>query len=183
MKTGCGLRWQAILRARIWKRGAHLGGEGGTALVELAITLPIMLMLLTGAASFALALYSMQQLGYATAGAAQAEAAAQGVTSNPCTDIVTYITTSLPNWTATKFSYSISVKDSSGTAHLFPTTAGTMDSGTAFTCSSLASDLGPGEPVTVTVSYSYTWLPIYGFSPSSALTSTNTEMAPGQATN
>jgi Flp pilus assembly protein TadG len=177
MKIGCGLRWQAMLLTRLVKRRVRLQGDEGTALVELAIAVPILMMLLTGAASFALGFYSLQQLGNATANATQYEAAQQGISTNPCTDIVTQITTTLPSWTASKFSYSISITDSSGTAHLFPTTAGSMDSGSAFTCASLASDEAQNEPITVTVSYTYSWLPVFRFTPSSALTSTDTVMA------
>ena len=177
MKIGCSLRRQAILLAQRLKRVARFRGEEGTSLVELAIAVPIMMTLLTGAASFSLGFYSLQQLGNATAAATQYEASQQGISTNPCTDIVTQITTTLPSWTASKFSYSISITDSSGTAHLFPTSAGTMDAGSAFTCASLASDEAAGEPITVTVQYTYSWLPVFKFTPSSALTSTDTVMA------
>jgi Flp pilus assembly protein TadG len=149
-------------------------GEEGTSLVELAIALPIMLTLITGAASFSLAFFSLQQLENATANATQLLASEQALVSNPCTNVETSITTALPSWTASKFSYTVSITDSSGTVHT--TTPGADGNGTTFSCASLAADMAQGEPITVTVSYTYTWLPILKFTPSSALTSTDTAM-------
>jgi hypothetical protein len=36
--------------------------------------------------------------------------------------------------------------------------------------------MAPNEPVTVTVSYAYSWLPILNFSPSSGLSSSETAL-------
>jgi Flp pilus assembly protein TadG len=153
-------------------RAKCVKGEEGTSLVELAISVPIMMTLITGAASFSLAFYNLQQLGSATANAAQVLAAEQGLVTDPCANVVTSVTTSLPNWTASKITYTLSITDSSGTATTFGPTAGS-----SFSCTSGAADMAQNEPVTVTVSYSYSWLPILKFTPSSALTSSNTAMA------
>jgi Flp pilus assembly protein TadG len=175
MKTDTGLRQRANSLAYRLRRFPRLGGEEGNALVELAIALPIMMMILTGTASFSLALFYLQQLGNATATAAQVLGSEQALVSDPCANVVTTVTTALPNWTASKISYSVSITDSSGTAHPFPSTG--MTTGSSFSCKSGAADMAQNEPVTVTVSYAFTWLPVLKFSPSSSLTATETSIA------
>jgi Flp pilus assembly protein TadG len=169
---------QRLLRAKCAK------GEEGTALVELAISLPIMLTLLTGAASFSLAFYSLQELGNATTTAVQLVAANQGLVSDPCETATAAVESALPNWKTTKLSLSMTWTDSSGTQHSEPTTAGTFDSAASFSCASAgdgstdtSTAMGPNTPVVLTVSYSYAWLPILKFTPSSALTSTEAALA------
>jgi len=162
----------AVLRAHRRQRGVHSRNEEGNALVELALSLPILMALLTGTASFSLALYNLQQLGNATSGAAQLVAAEQGLITDPCAAVVTSMTQSLPNWNASSFTYTVWITNSGGTATKFgPTT------GSSFTCKAGAADMAQNEPITVSVSYAYTWLPIFNFKPSSALTSTATSMA------
>jgi Flp pilus assembly protein TadG len=176
--TGRALRLAQRLRAK------RVKGEEGTSLVELAITLPIMLTLLTGAASFSLGLYSLQQLGSATTSAVQVVAADQGLVSDPCGTAAAAVESSLPHWTTTKLSLSMTWTDSSGTQHSEPTAAGTFDSAAAFSCatagdgsSDTATAIGPNTPVVLTVSYSYSWLPVFKFTPKSALSSTQASLA------
>jgi len=47
-------------------RAAGHGGEEGSAVLEFAVTLPMLMIVLLGTASFSLALYYMQQIGNAT---------------------------------------------------------------------------------------------------------------------
>jgi Flp pilus assembly protein TadG len=172
MNMGRSLRERATLLGRLAKRVLRFGSEDGGALVEFAVTLPLFMTVLTGTASFSLAFYSLQQLGNATSNAAQLVAAEQGLLTDPCATTVTSVTASLPSWTASKLTYTEIITDSSGTTHTFgPTT------GSSFSCTAGAADLAPNEPVTVTVSYAYTWLPILAFSPSSAISSSETALA------
>jgi Flp pilus assembly protein TadG len=151
-------------------------------LVELAITLPIMLTLLTGAASFSLAFYFLQQLGSATTSAVQLVAADQGLVTDPCETAATAVESGLPNWTTSKLSLTLKWTDSTGGSHSQGPTAET--SSTAFSCatagdgsSDTATAIGPNTPVILTVSYTYTWLPVFKFTPSSALSSTQASLA------
>jgi len=151
--------------------------EEGTQLVELALVAPIFMLLLTGIASFAMALYSYQQLGYATSAAAQQIGAQQGLITDPCAQLVTDVTTSLSGWTAGNFIYTEVITDKNGTAHTFgPTT------GSGFSCTAGAADMAQNEPMTVTVAYKYTWFTIlkWGttntFAPSGNLTVTEAVM-------
>jgi Flp pilus assembly protein TadG len=151
-----------------------LRSESGSSIVEMALVLPVLLAILTGTASFSLALFSMQQLGNAASTTAQQLGADQGLITDPCATAVTTVTTALPNWTASKISYKVSITDSSGTAHNYPTSG--MTAGSTFSCTAGAAYMVANEPVTVTLSYQYTWFPILNFSPSSALTASEAAM-------
>ena len=182
MKRVSGLAAQVLVLARHWitKYGEALGricralrlaGEEGGALAEFAVTLPLMLTVLTGAASFCLALYSFQQLSNATSTAAQQLAAEQGLITDPCATMVTTVTSALPNWTASKLTYTVTITDANGAAHTYGPTAGS-----SFSCTAGAANMAANEPLTVQVSYQYTWFPILDFSPSSALGATETAL-------
>ena len=163
-----------------WAKGVK--GEKGSSLVELAISLPIMLMLLTGAASFSLAFYFLQQLGNATTSGVQLIAADQGLVSDPCETGAAAVEGGLPNWATTKLTFTLNWTDSTGGSH---TQGPTLESSsTAFSCATAgdgstdtSTAIGPNTPVVLTVSYSYTWLPMYKFSGSSALSSTQAALA------
>jgi Flp pilus assembly protein TadG len=172
MKIGNALKTMGNFIARRTKRAFGRRGEEGAALLEFAVTLPLLMTVLTGTASFSLALYLLQQLGNATSTAAQLLGADAGLVSDPCKTVVTSVTGSLPNLTPSKITYTVSITDSSGTVHTPPSTQGS-----SFTCSSYATYMTPNEPVTVTVSYAYSWLPVLNFSPSSSLTSSETALA------
>ena len=150
----------------------RMRSEEGGSLVEFAIVVPLLMTVLTGSASFALGFYSLQQLGNATAGAVQAIAAEQGVAPDPCAQAVTAVTAGLPGWTAGNITYTLVITDSSGATHQYGATTGST-----FSCTPGAAEEAPNEPVTLTVSYKYTWLPVLAFSPKSPLTSTETAMA------
>jgi Flp pilus assembly protein TadG len=172
MKLDMGLRGQVRLISRAVKRAMGLRSEEGGALLEFAITLPLLMTVLTGAASFSLAFYSLQQLGNACSSASQLVAAEQGLITDPCATAVTSVTGSLPGWTASKLTYTMVITDSSGATHPYgPTT------GNSFSCIAGAAEEAPNEPVVLTVSYSYTWMPILAFSPSSPLSSTEASLA------
>lgn len=145
--------------------------EEGTSLVEFAIVLPLFMTVLTGSASFSMALYSFQQLANATSTAAQQLGAEQGLITDPCATAVTTVTAALPTWTASKLTYTVTITDSSGTAHTYGPTAGST-----FSCTAGATNMAANEPVTVQVSYAYTWFPILAYSPSSSLTASETAL-------
>jgi Flp pilus assembly protein TadG len=159
--------WAGVVR-----RALGLRNEEGGALMEFAVTLPLLMTVLTGAASFSMAFYSLQQLGNATAGAVQAVAAEQGLISDPCALAVSQVTSALPGWVAGNLTYTMVITDSTPTAHSYgPTT------GSSFSCTPGAANEAPNEPVVLTVSYKYSWLPVLAFSPSSPLSSTQAAMA------
>jgi len=179
MKIRGSKAWRALLPVRRHGRSVDLDSEEGTSLVELAICLPIMLTLLTGAASFSLAFYSLQQLGNATTSGVQLVAADQGLVADPCETAATAVEGALPNWTTTKLTFTMAWTDSSNNSHSEgPVAAASFTCPTAGDGSSDTSTaMGPNTPVVLTVSYSYSWLPVFKFTPSSALTSTEAALA------
>jgi Flp pilus assembly protein TadG len=110
--------------------------EEGSQLVEMAVVAPLLLIILTGMASFGIAVYSQQQLGLA---ASQA---------------------SLPQWSAANISYNLTIYTGNTTTP--SVTTGTLK-GAAFTCISDNADLTQFQPIVLTVSYPYTWFPIMGW--------------------
>src|SRR5580658_4966216 len=158
-----GIKRKRPLLSRI--RLLIFGREEGNALVELAFVAPIMMLMLTGLASFAMALYSYQQLGYAVASASQQVGAEQGLITDPCATLESDITTALPGWTVSKFTFSATITDSSGTAHSFGPTAGS-----GFSCTAGAGDMALNEPMAVTVSYAYSWFSILTWRPNNTFT-------------
>ena len=135
--------------------------RSGNAIVEMAFVAPIMMVILTGMASFAMALYAFQQLGYATSAAAQQVGAEAGVTlTDPCARLSTLITAALPGWNSANFTYTIVITDGNGVAHTYgPTT------GSSFSCTAGAGNMTLNQPMAVTVSYNYNWFPILRWRP------------------
>jgi Flp pilus assembly protein TadG len=172
MKLDMGLRRQVRFVSRAVKRAMGLRSEEGGALLEFAVTLPLLMTVLTGAASFSLAFYNLQQLQNAVSNAAQLVAAEQGLITDPCATAVTSVTGALPGWTASKLTYTLVITDSSGSNHTYGPTAGS-----SFSCTAGAALEAPNEAVALTVSYAYTWMPILAFSPSSPITGFQSELA------
>src|SRR5208283_4344108 len=111
----------------------ELRGEDGGALVEMAVILPLLMMLVMAAAALTLGFYNLQELTRATESAAQVIAAQQGVATDPCATAQTFVQAALPGWTASSLSYSLTVTDSGGTAHPYPSSGMTSGSG-SFSC-------------------------------------------------
>lgn len=132
----------------------------GQTLVEFAVVLPMLLMVVTFMFSISMAMLNYEQLNTATANAALLQlATARNVLTDPCSSIQTSITTSLPSWSASKFTYTATIQNSSGTNVTYgPTT------GAGFSCTAAATVLSADStatPASLTVSYTYTWLPVY----------------------
>lgn len=152
--------------------------EDGSQLVEMAVVAPLLLIILTGMASFGMALYSQQQLGLAAANAVQAVATGTSLITDPCATVESDVTKSLPQFTAANITYTLVIYTKSTSS---VTATGT---GTGFSCTADATDLTTFQPVILTVSYPYSWLPIFSwskygttFKPSGNLTTTQAAMA------
>lgn len=172
MKIGWGLCKLAGSLACGRKLASRARGEEGAAIVEIALTTPLFLALITGAASFSMAMYYLQQVGNASSAAAMALANQAGILTDPCADVVVpMVTKSLPSLNPAKLTYTVTIYDSSGTAHASPATAGS-----SFKCPTLEAYMAVNEPVIVTVSYQYAWMPVFGFTASSPLTGTGSAM-------
>jgi Flp pilus assembly protein TadG len=177
MKLEFVLRRQANLLVRAARRALRRHGEEGTALVEFAMTAPILVAALTAMCSFAMGLYSLQQLGNATTNAVQTVAEYQGINtgttndSDPCALAASTVTAALSGWSTSNFSYSMTITYVNS-SNVTTTATYTAAEGATFTCTAGSAELSQNYPVALTVTYAYSWLPILKFSPTSSLTST-----------
>jgi Flp pilus assembly protein TadG len=130
-------------------------GEEGSALVEFALTLPMLFGLIYLAASLTLGMYNLQQLGNATSATAMAVGSDAGLfpSNDPCAYAKSTMLASLPTWTAGNFTFKLTITDASDATHAYTGT------GTSFSCTT-APSMGPNYPVTLSVSYAYSWLGI-----------------------
>lgn len=96
-RTQTPLAWR--MRTR-WKR------EHGSAVVEMALVLPLMLLIMTGIATFSMALYQKLLLAEAVGSAGRFIAGDRGQT-DPCSDTWTALTQSAPGLSAGSISMTI----------------------------------------------------------------------------
>jgi Flp pilus assembly protein TadG len=131
------------------------GGEEGSSLVEFALTLPMLFGLIYLSASLTLGMYNLQQLGNATSSTAMAVGSDAGLFpgNDPCAYAESTIVASLPTWKVANFTYKLTITNASDVASSY------TGSGTSFSCAT-APSMGPNYPVTLTVSYTYSWLGI-----------------------
>jgi Flp pilus assembly protein TadG len=166
MRLHRNLRNRARAISRAATRVVGLRGEEGGALLEMAITMPFMMLLLTGAASFSLTFYNLQALGNATSNAVQLIAGQSGVISDPCDQAMTTVQASLSGWTTANLSYSLTATNASGTTTTYTGSASSFTCaaagpGTATTPSTQAAN----EPMILTVKYTNTWYSIFNWGP------------------
>lgn len=178
MKLELGRRRQPNLLACAARRALRRRGEEGTALVEFAMTAPILAAILTGMGSIALGLYSMQQLANATTNAVQTVAWYQGINtgtpndSDPCKLAASQVTTALSGWSSSNFSYSMTITYVNS-SNVTTTATYTAAKGATFSCAAGSTELSQNYPVALQVTYAYSWLPMLNFSPTTInLTST-----------
>jgi len=140
-------------------RGAARAREEGSALVEMAVVLPLLMLIVTGMISMGLVLTNYLMLSHATDVGARYLAVSRGQTTNPCSDTVTAIQNAAPGLSKSQLSYTFVI--GSGTFSGGPTSF----SGTSSSSCSVAgvTDLSPGKTATVTVSYPFQFF-IYGWS-------------------
>ena len=148
------------------------GDDAGQSAVELALCLPALLMVVTGIATFGLALNNYVTLTEATSVGARQISVQRGQTGDPCALASSALQSAAP---LLKYTGSAST----GLAMTFKVyttaTASTTYSAMPATCSAAA--LTQGMPVTVTATYPCT-LQVYGhnYAPSCFLTAQSTEV-------
>jgi len=162
--------------------------EDGSQLVEMAMVAPILLVILTGMASFGMALYTQQELGLAAANAVQAVGTGADYLTNPCSTAEASLVAGVPgNWTVANinFTLTITMVTSGKTTTQVETWKGTSYPSDCATTglTDLTSTPAQFQPLILTVSYPYTWFPIMGwanwgstFKPSGNLTTTQAAM-------
>ena len=113
-------------------------------MVELALTLPILLLLVTGIVSIGTLMEQDMQLTDAVNVAAKQLAVERGNTTDPCNLVYTTVTAAAPYLTASSMGFSFSFNGS-------PYSGTTCSS--ASTTTGAAGNLVQGEPIVVTVTY------------------------------
>ena len=120
-------------------------GEDGSALVEIALVMPILLMVMTAICTFAIGFNNQLTLTSAVGSGGQYLQMIRTTTSDPCHDTLSAITGSAPSLTASSISLTFNLN-------------GTTVTGSS--CPGDQSYLAQGQPVTVTARYPCT-LAIY----------------------
>ncbi len=148
--------------------GCSTENESGQALVEFAVSLPLLLLIVTGILTFGLALNNYVVLTNATDTGARALAISSGQTTDPCATAVNAIYAAAPILKPTSFTFNFVLN-------------GTHYSGT--TCSSPSSTTGAAanlahqSPAQVTVTYPCS-LAVFGinYAPACSLQAQTTEL-------
>lgn len=137
--------------------------ETGSSLVELAVCIPILLMIVTGMMSFGIALNNYVMLTNAVEIGGRQLAILRGQTTDPCSTVSSTISSASPLLTSANLTYNFTIN---GTAYSNKTT-----------CTAGAALLQQGTAASVQVTYPCSLL-IYGknLAPSCTLTAQTTEL-------
>lgn len=141
---------------------AGLGrGEEGAALIEIALTVPVLLGVMTGIITFGIAFSNQLTLTQAVGAAGQYLSQIRTSTTNPCADTFTALKNAAPGLNSANIALTLTMN-------------GTNTTGTS--CSGKQTQLIQGSPVSVYATYPCT-LQIYGikFTKSCQLTAKVTE--------
>jgi Flp pilus assembly protein TadG len=148
---------QAIMLARGLKRGAkarktcapahgrRVWGEHGNMLVEIAISMPLLLLVCTGIFDFGIAYYDQLTLIQAVGSGAQYLQEIRTTTTNPCSDTLAAIEKAAPTLAPGKIALAITMNGTSEPSTGTPTTN--------LSCSGAQSYLVQQAPVVVTATY------------------------------
>ena len=138
------------------------GDERGSALVETALVLPVLLMVFTAITGFGLVLNNFMVLTNAVSTGAQALAISRGQSTDPCLTASTAINAAAFDLSASSISLAFVIDGATFSA---PTT----------TCASGAADMVQGATAQITATYPCTLL-IFGMNPPCSLTTQTTEV-------
>jgi Flp pilus assembly protein TadG len=120
--------------------------EEGSALVEIALTLPMLLAVVTAICAFGVGFNNELTLTSAVGAGAQELQLIRLTTSDPCADTLAAIEAAAPSLHGASINLKITMN---------------VTTVTGSSCPGDESDLGPGDPVTVSATYPCA-LPIYG---------------------
>lgn len=119
-------------------RKARIRNEEGSVMVEIALALPMLMLLFTGVMSFAAAYNNQLTLTQAVGAGGQLLQQLRSSTTDPCTDALTAIENSAPSLDPAKINLTLTLN-------------GNKHSGSS--CSGDQTDLVEGAPVTVSATY------------------------------
>lgn len=127
-------RWNALVR--------H--DEQGQSAVELALCLPVMLLVVTGITTFGIAMNNYILLTNATNSGARMIALSRGVSSDPCSDLSKTVTNGAPLLRSSNLTYSLAIT---------PNGSSTTSTYTGTSCTSAAAALTQNATAKVTINY------------------------------
>lgn len=141
-----------------------------------------MLVIVTGAISFSLAFYNLQELENAVNTAAQGLQGARALSiADPCVQVASQVEAALPGWTASNLTFTVTINNHSASSATYGPTAGSLSCAGAYYDGAAPEIAGDAQTITVSYSYSwftlFTWKPFGNSRPSSALTATETVVA------
>ena len=116
----------------------------GQSLVEFALTLPVLLLVLTGIATISIAMSNYLMLTEATSVGARALAVSRAQTIDPCATVAQAVYQALPHFTQAQFTFAFVFNGVNYT--------GTSCSSTSPTTGA-AGNLKQGTPATITITY------------------------------
>ncbi len=117
--------------------------ESGQALVEMALCLPILLMIVMGLCTFGIAMNNYIALTAATSSGTRALSVSRGGTSDPCQLLSSTVSTSAPLLKSASLTYNLVLTPSGGAASTY----------TGTSCTGAASNLSTNATAKVTVTY------------------------------
>ena len=142
--------------------------EVGQSLVEFALTLPVLLLVLTGIATFGIGMNNYLMLTEATSVGARAVAVSRQQTTDPCAVAATAVAASASGLKASSLGYSFNFNGSSYT---------TSSCNSSSTSTGAAGSLVQGKTAIVTVTYPCSLTAYqYTFGSACTLTATTTEV-------
>jgi Flp pilus assembly protein TadG len=148
-----GAHLRASLRGKL-RAGLGKSNETGAAVVEMALVLPILMLMLTGIFAFGIAFNNYVELTNAVDIGGRKLAISRLATTDPCNTAVTVIEQAAPYLKPAGLSFSFVLNTTA-----YPANTTTCSSGS--TTTGAAANLVQGQPVTVTVTYPCS-LGVYG---------------------
>jgi Flp pilus assembly protein TadG len=160
-------RKRGWLRSWFGARSSAAADEGG-ALVEMAVTLPVLLLIVTGIFTFGLALNNYLELTDAVGISARLLAISRGQTTDPCATTTAAFYKAAPYLKTTSLSFTFVLNGTSYTG---------ASCSSSSTTTGAAGNLVQGQAAQVTVTYPCN-LAVYGknYAPSCTLTAQTTEL-------
>lgn len=155
-----------VATVRTWA-SAFYYEESGQALVEMAVCLPVLLLIVMGICAFGLAVNSYMSLTSATSSGTRYLSVSRGGTSDPCQLLSSAVSSSGPLLKSASLTYSLALTPSGGSTTTY---AGTS-------CTGAASNLTAGATAKATVTYPCTLIVLrQNFAPGCTLTAVDSEL-------
>ena len=175
------------LPARSWSRGERrpsrfwsrlrAGSEEGSALVEFAVTLPLLMLVVTGITTFGIALNNYLQLTEAVGIGGQQLAVSRGNTLNPCSTAAAAIEGAAPYLAPASLSITLTLNGTSYGPYAGNTTWSSTTCASTSNTTGAAANLVQGQPATILATYPCT-LAVFGinYAPTCNLSAQVTEI-------